>query len=64
MSTVPEATQAAALGMPVLCISAITNPAAGLSPAPLDHAEVLAVGRGVRAQLAVWIRGIVAALPA
>ncbi len=63
MSTVPEATQAAALGMPVLCISAITNPAAGMSPAPLDHAEVLAVGRTVRSHLAGWIHGIIAALP-
>jgi purine-nucleoside phosphorylase len=63
MSTVPEALQARALGMPVLGISTISNPAAGLSAAPLDHAEVLAVGLAVRARLAAWLRGIVAALP-
>ncbi|WP_420454545.1 purine-nucleoside phosphorylase [Rubrivirga sp.] len=60
MSTVPEALQAAALGLPVLGISTITNPAAGLDPAPLDHADVLDVGRQVRDRLAAWVRGIVA----
>ena len=60
MSTVPEALQAAALGVPVLGISTITNPAAGLQDAPLDHAEVLEVGRQVRDRLAAWVRGIVA----
>jgi purine-nucleoside phosphorylase len=64
MSTVPEALQGAALGMRVLGLSTITNPAAGLSAAPLDHAEVLEVGRAVRARLAAWVRGLVAALPA
>jgi len=60
MSTVPEALQAAALGLPVLGISTITNPAAGLQDAPLDHTEVLEVGRQVRDRLAAWVRGIVA----
>ena len=60
MSTVPEAIQAAALGLPVLGISTITNPAAGLQDAPLDHADVLEVGRTVRDRLAAWVRGIVA----
>ncbi len=60
MSTVPEAIQAAALGMPVLGISTITNPAAGLDAAPLDHNDVLEVGRGVRERLSTWVRGIVA----
>ena len=60
MSTVPEAIQAAALGLPVLGISTITNPAAGLDPAPLDHADVLEVGRRVRDRLATWVRAIVA----
>jgi purine-nucleoside phosphorylase len=63
MSTVPEALQASALGMRVLGISTISNAAAGLSAAPLDHSEVLAVGLAVRARLAAWLRGIVAALP-
>ena len=60
MSTVPEAVQAAALGLPVLGISTITNPAAGLQDAPLDHADVLEVGRQVRDRLATWVRAIVA----
>lgn len=60
MSTVPEAIQAAALGLPVLGISTITNPAAGLGSEPLDHGDVLEVGRAVRSRLAAWVRGIVA----
>ena len=65
MSTVPEAIQAAALGMKVLGISTITNLAAGLHGASLNHEEVLEVGREVRERLAAWVRAIVAApLPA
>jgi purine-nucleoside phosphorylase len=60
MSTVPEAIQAAALGLPVLGISTITNPAAGLQDEPLDHADVLEVGRQVRDRLATWVRALVA----
>jgi purine-nucleoside phosphorylase len=60
MSTAPEAIQAAALGLPVLGISTITNPAAGLSLTPLDHEEVLEVGRQVRDRLAAWMRAVVA----
>ena len=60
MSTVPEAIQAAALGLPVLGISTITNAAAGLSAEALDHNDVLAVGQQVRERLAAWVRAIVA----
>ena len=63
MSTVPEAIQAAALGMRVLGLSAITNLAAGLSGAPLNHEEVLEVGRQVRARLAAWVRALVREVP-
>ncbi|HEX5188486.1 MAG TPA: purine-nucleoside phosphorylase [Streptosporangiaceae bacterium] len=45
MSTALEAIAARHLGAEVLAISLITNPAAGLSPSGLDHAEVLAAGR-------------------
>lgn len=44
MSTVPEVIVGAALAMEVAGISLITNPAAGISPTPLDHAEVVEVG--------------------
>jgi purine-nucleoside phosphorylase len=41
MSTVPEVLAARALGMRVAGVSCITNVAAGMSNAPLTHAEVL-----------------------
>ena len=59
MSTVPEVIQAAALGMKVLGISTITNPAAGLSKEPLSHEEVLEVGRQVRGDLERLIRAVI-----
>ena len=44
MSTVPEVIVGAALEMEVAGISLITNPAAGISLTPLNHAEVVEVG--------------------
>ncbi len=58
MSTVPEALQAVYLGMKVLGISTITNPAAGLSPVPLRHEDVLLVGQGIRKTLETLVRAI------
>lgn len=63
MSTVPEVIQARALGMRVLGISTITNPAAGLSPVPLSHEEVLAVARRMRAELEVLVHSVVREAP-
>jgi len=45
MSTVWEAIAARHVGLEVLALSLVTNLAAGLSAAPLDHAEVLEAGR-------------------
>ena len=45
MSTALEAIAAHHLGASVLGISLVTNLAAGVSPTPLDHGEVLAAGR-------------------
>lgn len=45
MSTTLEAIAARHAGMEVLGVSLVTNLAAGISPEPLDHAEVLEAGR-------------------
>src|SRR5207245_2013107 len=58
MSTVPEVIAARARGMQCLGFSTITNLAAGLSPTPLAHAEVLEVGKRVAGQLGTLIKGV------
>ena len=52
MSTVLECLQARALGLRVAGLSLITNPAAGLGAAALDHLEVMAEGRAAAADFA------------
>jgi purine-nucleoside phosphorylase len=44
MSTVLETIQARSLGLPVAAFSCLTNWGTGLSPAPLDHQQVMQVG--------------------
>jgi purine-nucleoside phosphorylase len=51
MSTALEAIAARHLGAEVLGISLVSNLAAGLSPAGLDHGEVIAVGRAAAARM-------------
>jgi purine-nucleoside phosphorylase len=58
MSTVPEALQAAALHIPVLGVSCITNIAAGLHDAPLDHAHVTAAGARIQADFTQWLKNL------
>src|SRR5258708_6527969 len=41
MSTVLEVIAARQMGLAVLCLSLVANPAAGLAAAPLTHEEVL-----------------------
>jgi purine-nucleoside phosphorylase len=55
MSTVPEATVARHCGMKVLAISCITNVAAGLTNAEIDHSEVMSVGERAGKQIAELI---------
>ena len=62
MSTVPEVLVARASGVRVLGISLISNPAADLATAPLDHAEVMAAGEAARADFTRLVRGVVRAL--
>jgi purine-nucleoside phosphorylase len=59
MSTVHEAIAARHMGVEVLGISCITNMAAGVLPQPLDHEEVMATARRVRAQFIALLEGIV-----
>ena len=55
MSTVPEATVARHCGIKVLAISCITNVAAGLTAAEINHSEVMSVGERAGKQLAELI---------
>jgi purine-nucleoside phosphorylase len=61
MSTVPEVLVAHSLGLSVLGLSTITNPAAGLNTAPLNHEEVLETGRRVKEDLTRLVLGIISA---
>ena len=61
MSTVLEACAGAANGLRVGAVSCITNPAAGIAVAPLDHDEVVEAGRQIAGDFA---RLLGAAIPA
>ena len=59
MSTVPEALVARHMGIDVLGISCITNPAAGVLPEPLHHDEVMEVARRVRGEFSALLETII-----
>ena len=62
MSTVPEVIAARYLGLGVLGISCVTNMAAGVLDAPLDHAEVIRKGAETAPRFARLLSGTVRAL--
>jgi purine-nucleoside phosphorylase len=62
MSTVPEAIVARHMGLDVLGLSCISNMAAGVSPQPLDHAEVVETTRRARGAFSSLLEGIVGQL--
>jgi purine-nucleoside phosphorylase len=59
MSTALEAIAAREAGLEVLGISLVTNAAAGISAAPLDHAEVLAAGRAAADRVGAMLAEVV-----
>ena len=62
MSTALEAIAAREAGMEVLGFSLVTNLAAGISPDPLDHAEVLQAGKDAEPVISDLLARVVAAL--
>jgi purine-nucleoside phosphorylase len=60
MSTVLEAIAARAAGVEVFALSLVTNLAAGMTGAPLDHQEVLAAGAVAAARMGALLRELVA----
>jgi purine-nucleoside phosphorylase len=58
MSTVLEAIAAREAGLEVLGISLVTNLAAGISAAPLDHGEVLEAGRAAAGRMGALLAAV------
>jgi purine-nucleoside phosphorylase len=62
MSTTVEVIAARARGVRCLGFSVVTNPAAGISPRKLDHAEVMETANRVTSELTTLLEGIIARL--
>jgi purine-nucleoside phosphorylase len=62
MSTVPEVIAVHQMGVRALAVAIIANRAAGLSPKPLSHKEVLATSQTASRDLARLIRAVLPAL--
>jgi purine-nucleoside phosphorylase len=62
MSTALEAVAAREAGLEVLGISLVTNLAAGISPTPLSHAEVIEAGNAAAPRLRGLLSGLAAVL--
>ena len=59
MSTVPEAIVARHMGLRVLGLSCITNMAAGISEAPINHEEVMETGQRVKETFTQLLRRVI-----
>jgi purine-nucleoside phosphorylase len=59
MSTAVEVIAARALGIRCVGFSVVTNPAAGISPKKLDHADVMETANRVRDQLGALVEGVI-----
>ena len=62
MSTVPEAVFAKACGFEIAGLSLVSNLAAGISPTPLDHHEVMAAGEAAKPLMKALIEDFIARL--
>lgn len=62
MSTVPEAMLAKSIGFRVAALSLISNLAAGISPTPLNHVEVVAAGEAAKPKMKAIIEEFIARL--
>jgi purine-nucleoside phosphorylase len=59
MSTVPEVIASRQMGIKILAISCVTNMAAGVTDAQINHQEVLEIGKRVAGQFKALLREVV-----